>query len=286
MTSNQLQPIVQQELAGIAGAQVVAFQPPPLPGSNGLPIQFVINTTGGFDVAERGGAEVPAGGAGHRPLHLPEHRPQDRRAAGHRGDRSRQGRPARPEDERHRRRAGLDAGRRLRQLLRARRPLLQGDPAGPADARGRTSTRSSTITSSAADGSSVPLSTVAKIVTKAIPQSLNHFQQLNSATIQGVAFPGVSQAEALETLQELGGAHAAAGLLGRLRRRVAPVHAGDRRLHRHLRLRADHHLPVAGGPVRELPRSADHPVLGPDVDRGRADLPDGAQHHRPCRARP
>ena len=46
MTSNQLQPIVQGELAGIAGAQVVAFQPPPLPGSTGLPIQFVINTTG------------------------------------------------------------------------------------------------------------------------------------------------------------------------------------------------------------------------------------------------
>ncbi len=55
----------------------------------------------------------------------------------------------------------------------------------------------------AADGASVPLSTVAKIVTKAIPQSLNHFQQLNSATIQGVAFPGVSQAEALETLKDL-----------------------------------------------------------------------------------
>ena len=97
--------------------------------------------------AERRGAEVPAGGARHRPLHLPQHRSQDRRAAGHGRDRSRQGLAARPQDERHRRRAGLDAGRRLRQLLRARRPLLQGDPAGPADVRGRTSTRSSTITS-------------------------------------------------------------------------------------------------------------------------------------------
>ncbi|MEA2848225.1 MAG: multidrug efflux pump, partial [Rhodospirillaceae bacterium] len=48
MTSNQLQPIVQQEVARIAGAQVVAFQPPPLPGSNGLPVQFIINTTGAF----------------------------------------------------------------------------------------------------------------------------------------------------------------------------------------------------------------------------------------------
>jgi multidrug efflux pump len=48
LTSNDLQPIIQQQVAGIAGAQVVAFQLPPLPGSTGLPVQFVITTTGGF----------------------------------------------------------------------------------------------------------------------------------------------------------------------------------------------------------------------------------------------
>ena len=41
-TSNQLQPIVQQQLNEVAGARVVAFQLPPLPGSQGLPVQFVI----------------------------------------------------------------------------------------------------------------------------------------------------------------------------------------------------------------------------------------------------
>ena len=79
MTSNQLQPIVQGELASIAGAQVVAFQPPPLPGSTGLPIQFVINTTGPFeplnDVAQKFLQEALATGR----VHLPRHRPQDRR---------------------------------------------------------------------------------------------------------------------------------------------------------------------------------------------------------------
>jgi multidrug efflux pump len=55
----------------------------------------------------------------------------------------------------------------------------------------------------AADGTSVPLSTIAKIVTKTIPESLNHFQQLNSATIQGVAFPGVAQEDALNYLKDL-----------------------------------------------------------------------------------
>jgi multidrug efflux pump len=55
----------------------------------------------------------------------------------------------------------------------------------------------------AADGTAVSLSTVAKIVTNTIPESLNHFQQLNSATIQGVAFPGVAQADALDYLKNL-----------------------------------------------------------------------------------
>ena len=33
----------------IAGVRVAAFQPPPLPGSSGLPVQFVIGTTESFD---------------------------------------------------------------------------------------------------------------------------------------------------------------------------------------------------------------------------------------------
>ena len=54
-----------------------------------------------------------------------------------------------------------------------------------------------------ADGSLVPLSTVATVSTKTVPESLNHFQQLNSATIQGVAMPGVAQGDALAFLQNL-----------------------------------------------------------------------------------
>jgi len=54
-----------------------------------------------------------------------------------------------------------------------------------------------------ADGASIPLSTVAHISTKTIPESLNHFQQLNGATIQGVAMPGVAQADVLNYLNDL-----------------------------------------------------------------------------------
>src|SRR5262249_3515750 len=56
-TTAQLEPMGQERMAGIAGAQVVAFQPPPLPGSQGLPIQFIIGTTDPFsrlnDVAQK-----------------------------------------------------------------------------------------------------------------------------------------------------------------------------------------------------------------------------------------
>ena len=48
-TTNELQPIIQSELNTIAGARVAAFQLPPLPGSQGLPVQFVLETTDSFD---------------------------------------------------------------------------------------------------------------------------------------------------------------------------------------------------------------------------------------------
>ena len=53
------------------------------------------------------------------------------------------------------------------------------------------------------NGVPIPLSTVATIATKVIPESINHFQQLNSATIQGVAAPGVAQGDVLKYLQDL-----------------------------------------------------------------------------------
>jgi len=53
------------------------------------------------------------------------------------------------------------------------------------------------------DGSLVPLSTVASIQTKTVPEALNHFQQLNSATIAGVTMPGVAQGDALQFLKDL-----------------------------------------------------------------------------------
>ena len=52
-------------------------------------------------------------------------------------------------------------------------------------------------------GVPVPLSTIARIRTETIPETLNHFQQLNAATLSGVASPGSSAAETLAYLRSV-----------------------------------------------------------------------------------
>jgi multidrug efflux pump len=202
MTSNQLQPIIQQEVGRIAGAQVVAFQPPPLPGSNGLPVQFVINTTGPFEqlneVAQTFLQEATKSGMFiFLNTDLKIDQPQSTVVI----DRDK----------------ASQLGLRMSDIGSALASMLGGGYVNYFGLDGRSykvipqvQQRSRLNANQllnyyirAADGSSVPLSTVARIVTKTIPESLNHFQQLNSATIQGVAFPGVAQADALGYLKDL-----------------------------------------------------------------------------------
>ncbi|HQU03055.1 MAG TPA: efflux RND transporter permease subunit, partial [Acetobacteraceae bacterium] len=53
------------------------------------------------------------------------------------------------------------------------------------------------------NGVPVTLGSIATISTIVIPESVNHFQQQNAATLQGQAAPGVSQAQAIHELQTL-----------------------------------------------------------------------------------
>ena len=48
-TATRLLPVVQRELGQITGLRAALFQPPPLPGAFGLPVQFVIQTTEPFE---------------------------------------------------------------------------------------------------------------------------------------------------------------------------------------------------------------------------------------------
>ncbi|HTR83756.1 MAG TPA: efflux RND transporter permease subunit [Reyranella sp.] len=201
-TSNQLMPIVQQKVGSVAGAQIVAFQPPPLPGSVGLPVQFVITTTGDFgplnEVAQ-GFLQTAMSSGMFIFLNTDLKIDQPQSTVTIDRDKTAQ--------------LGLkmsDVGNALAWMLgggyvnyfaldgRSYKVMPQ------VEQRSRLNPDQLLdyyIRSS--DGSTVPVSTVAKIVTRTIPESLNHFQQLNSATIQGVTFPGVAQADAIAYLNDL-----------------------------------------------------------------------------------
>ncbi len=53
------------------------------------------------------------------------------------------------------------------------------------------------------NGTSIPFSTIIDLKTDVVPESLNHFQQLNSATISAVTAPGVTLGDALATLRNI-----------------------------------------------------------------------------------
>ncbi|WP_116964156.1 efflux RND transporter permease subunit [Fastidiosibacter lacustris] len=54
-----------------------------------------------------------------------------------------------------------------------------------------------------ASGKLIPLSSIVTFETQSMPLSLNRFQQLNSATINAVTTPGISQGQAIEYMQNL-----------------------------------------------------------------------------------
>ncbi|MEJ2762239.1 MAG: efflux RND transporter permease subunit, partial [Gammaproteobacteria bacterium] len=203
-TTNQLQPIVQQELNHIAGIRAVAFQPPSLPGARGLPIEFVIETTDPFirlnEVAEKFLlAAQKSGMFMFLDSNLKYDLPQstviiDRQMA-------------------------AQLGLSMRDVGSALSAMLGGGYVNYFSLSGRSykvipqvqqrfrlnTDQLKNYYIRTATGDMVPLSTVAHIETKTVPESLNHFQQQNAATISGVAFPGVTQGQALAYLKDLAG---------------------------------------------------------------------------------
>ena len=201
-TATQLQPLMQQELNQIAGIQAVAFQPPPLPGSNGLPVQFVIDTTQGFDqldgVAQQFLQTATKSGLF---IFLEKDLRIDQPQATVVIDRSK---------------AAL-LGLTMNDIGSALASMLGGNYVNYFSLSGRSYQVIPQVAQRfrlnlsqllnyyirTASGTMVPLSTVVHITTKTVPESINHFQQLNSATIEGVPAPGVALGTALDYLQNL-----------------------------------------------------------------------------------
>jgi multidrug efflux pump len=201
-TSNQIQPMLQQQLNQVAGARVSAFQPPALPGSFGLPLQFVIGTTQPFgnlyDVSQKFLQDAMASGMF---MFLDNDLKVDQPQSTVEIDRDK----------------AAQLGLKMSDVGSAMAWMLGGGYVNYFGLDGRSYKvipqvqQVSRLNTDqllnyyirAADGTPVPLSTVAKIVTKTIPRSLNHFQQLNAATIGGVTAPGVALGDAIAYLQNL-----------------------------------------------------------------------------------
>jgi multidrug efflux pump len=200
--SNQLQPLVQAMFNNVTGAIIAAFQLPPLPGAKGVPVQFVIQTTESFDrLNEVNQALMAKAREGGMFIYLDTDLKIDKAQMSvvlNRDKTSQLGLTM--QDVANSLAAGVSqnyinyynyAGRSYQvipQMIRQERlnanQLLNYY-----------------INNSA--GVSIPLSTIAHIKTTVVPESLNHFQQLNSATVSAVPFPGVTMGEAIDALKAM-----------------------------------------------------------------------------------
>jgi multidrug efflux pump len=202
-SANTLQNILQAKAnTGDAGQQVAVFQLPPLPGSSGLPVQFVIKSTDDFSrLYPASQALLVAALKSGKFLFLQSDLKLDQPQANITIDREK----------------ASELGLNMSDVGSVLGAALGGGYVNYFSLDGRSykvipqverrarlnvaDLNNYYVTS--LNGINVPLSSIASISTSVIPESINHFQQQNSATIQGVTAPGVSQAEALQTLRQL-----------------------------------------------------------------------------------
>jgi multidrug efflux pump len=202
-TAAQLQPLVQRELNGLAGVRAVAFQRAPLPGSGrGLPIQFVIGTTDSFErLNEVSFALMDKARANGIFAFIDTDLKIDKAQTTVEIDRDK----------------AAQLGFTMRDVGNALGSMLGGGYINYFSLAGRSykvipqvmerdrlnAAQLQNYYLTTPTGVSIPVSTITRLRTTVVPESVNHFQQLNSATISAVPVPGVTLGQALDTLRVL-----------------------------------------------------------------------------------
>jgi multidrug efflux pump len=198
--ATELQQELQQKWNTIAGARVAAFQFPPLPGSQGLPVQFVISTTEPFEnlneVAQTVLEKARASGMFFFvDSDLKLDKPQTTLVV----DRDKVASLGLSQTDVGQTLGAALGGNYVNYFSIAGRSykvipqVVQTDRLNPSQVLD--------YYLHTPDGNVIPASTVARLKPGVVPESINHFQQLNSATISGVIVPGVSQGEVLDFLR-------------------------------------------------------------------------------------
>lgn len=202
-TSNELQPLIQAQLSQISGAKVAAFQMPSLPGGgSGLPIQFVLTTTEDFyrlnQVLQNVLTEAYQSGIF---AYIDPDLKIDQLQTMVQIDRDK----------------ASEMGIDMQTISNVLSAALSENYINYFDYAGRSyqvipqMVRKQRVTTedllnyylNTATGASIPLSTIVTLEQQIVPESINHFQQLNSTTISAVAFPGISMGSALGTFQQI-----------------------------------------------------------------------------------
>ncbi|MGE4281310.1 MAG: efflux RND transporter permease subunit [Magnetospirillum sp.] len=199
-STKELTPLFQQKLDAISGVKASVFSPPSLPGSDGLPVQFVVTSTADYRVLNDLQAEMmrraaTSGMYAFIDSDLKFESPQtvvdiDRDKAASYGVTMQQiGESL----------ATMTGGNYVN-LVNLQGRSYQVIPQVPRDYRldprqlGRFHVRT-------ADGNSVPLSSLVTLKQAVKPVTLNQFNQLNSFTISAFPMPGTTLGQSLATLE-------------------------------------------------------------------------------------
>jgi multidrug efflux pump len=205
--ATQIQQDLQHKWNGIAGARVAAFQFPSLPGSRGLPVQFVINTTEPFqNLNEVAQAVVEKARASGLFFFVDSDLKIDRPQATLALDHDMASALGLTQQQVGNVLSGALGGGYVNYFSIAGRSYRVIPQVRQVDRLNPDQLLDYTLR--APDGAMVPVGTVARIERKVVPETIAHFQQLNAATIGGVSVPGVSARQVLDFLTEA--THAAA----------------------------------------------------------------------------
>lgn len=199
-TEMSLVPKAQQQLNDIAGVKAAAFELPPLPGGgSGLPVQFVIQTANPFfSLNEIAQSVIQEAWKSGQFLYLDSDLKIDKQQVTIVLDRDKI----------------AQMGLTMQDVGNVLSSSLSENYINYFSLDGRSyqvipeTSRMQRLNFNqilnyyirSASGAMVPLSTVIKFKSEVVPETINHFQQLNSATISAVMAPGVTQGQALDTL--------------------------------------------------------------------------------------
>ncbi len=201
-TADDIQPLMQKAFSNVPGSRIAVFQQPPLPGPQGLGVQFVIQTTEPFsrlnDISSQVmDAALKSGAFVYLDSDLKFDKPQteliiDRDKVASFGLTMR------------------DVGSALTAALgggyvnyfslsgRAYQVVPQVAQAARLNASQLQNYYMKTST-----GAAIPLGTVVSLKDSVVPEALNHFQQLNAATITAIPAPGLTSGDAIARLQQI-----------------------------------------------------------------------------------